>query len=58
MPAPAPRGANPFDSAGVQPDENGVRRYADLHDSIVAMLRDTVDASPSRAEALTAPGPR
>jgi long-chain acyl-CoA synthetase len=45
------RGANPFDSSGVRPDENGVRRYTDLHDSIVAMLRETVDASP-RAEAL------
>jgi long-chain acyl-CoA synthetase len=45
------RGANPFDSAGVRSDENGVRRYTDLHDSIVAMLRETVDASP-QAEAL------
>jgi long-chain acyl-CoA synthetase len=45
------RGANPFDSSGVVSDENGVRRYTDLHDSIVAMLRETVDASP-RAEAL------
>src|SRR5712691_9787390 len=55
MQAPAPRGANPFDSTGVRPDENGVRRYADLHDSIVAMLRDTVEASP-RAEALAEVG--
>jgi long-chain acyl-CoA synthetase len=45
------RGANPFDSSGVVSDENGVRRYTDLPDSIVAMLRETVDASP-RAEAL------
>jgi long-chain acyl-CoA synthetase len=45
------RGANPFDSSGVQIDGNGVRRYAQLHDSIVAMLRETVDASP-HAEAL------
>src|SRR6266581_306619 len=29
------RSANPFDSSGVDSDENGVRRYTDLHDSIV-----------------------
>jgi long-chain acyl-CoA synthetase len=45
------RGANPFDSSSVRSDENGVRRYPDLHSSIVAMLRDTVEASP-QAEAL------
>lgn len=50
-----PRGANPFDSSGVQPDENGVRRYAKLPDSIVAMLRESVDADP-RAEALAEVG--
>ncbi len=50
IPAP-PRGANPFDSSGVQPDSSGVRRYANLHDSLVAMLNDTVDAQP-QAEAL------
>jgi acyl-CoA synthetase (AMP-forming)/AMP-acid ligase II len=46
-----PRGANPFDSTGVQRDENGVRRYAGLDDSLVAMLRAAVDAQP-QAEAL------
>ena len=45
------RGANPFDSSGVRSDENGVRRYTDLHDSIVAMLRETVDASPYNGKA-------
>jgi long-chain acyl-CoA synthetase len=49
------RDSNPFDSSGVQPDENGVRRYTDLHESIIAMLRETVDASPD-AEALAEVG--
>jgi acyl-CoA synthetase (AMP-forming)/AMP-acid ligase II len=50
IPAP-PRGANPFDSSEVRPDSSGVRRYANLHDSLVAMLKDTVGAQP-QAEAL------
>jgi long-chain acyl-CoA synthetase len=49
------RGANPFDSSGVRRDENGVRRYTDLHDSIVAMLRETVDVRP-QTEALVEVG--
>ena len=49
------RGANPFDSSGVQADKDGVRRYADLHDSLVTMLRESVDASP-HAEALVEVG--
>ena len=52
--APA-RGANPFDSAGVRTDENGVRRYADLPESLVAMLRASVLAGP-QAEALAEVG--
>jgi long-chain acyl-CoA synthetase len=52
VPVPAPpRGANPFHTTGVRPDASGVRRYANLHDSLVAMLRDAVDAQP-QAEAL------
>ena len=53
--AAPPRGQNPFDSSGVRPDENGIRRYADLHDSIVGMLRESVDADP-QAEALVEVG--
>ncbi len=49
------RGANPFDSSGVQADKDGVRRYAGLHDSLVTMLRESVDASP-HAEALVEVG--
>ena len=33
------RGANPFDSGGVTPDENGVRRYDELQESLIEMLR-------------------
>src|SRR6202049_952061 len=53
--AAPPRGANPFDTAGVQPDENGVRRSPNLHRSIVEMLRESVDADP-QAEALAEVG--
>jgi acyl-CoA synthetase (AMP-forming)/AMP-acid ligase II len=49
------RGANPFDSAGVRPDDSGVRRYAGLPASLVAMLRESVVASP-HAEALAEVG--
>jgi long-chain acyl-CoA synthetase len=45
------RGANPFDAAGVQADEQGIRRYPDLHGSLVEMLRESVDRDP-HAEAL------
>ena len=49
------RGANPFDSSGVTPDENGVRRYDELHESLIEMLRESVEANPS-AEALVEVG--
>jgi long-chain acyl-CoA synthetase len=49
------RGANPFPSDGVSADANGVRRYAGLPDSLVAMLRESVMASP-HAEALAQVG--
>ena len=45
------RGANPFDSTGVQPDEHGVRRYTNLHESLLEMLRESVERDPA-AEAL------
>ncbi len=54
IPAP-PRGQNPFDDAGVRTGPDGVRRYPGLHDSLVAMLRDSVLASPD-AEALVEVG--
>ncbi|HEX9034652.1 MAG TPA: AMP-binding protein, partial [Streptosporangiaceae bacterium] len=55
MRTPEPRGANPFDDSGVLADSDGIRRYPDLHESLVAMLRASVDASPD-AEALVQVG--
>ncbi len=52
---PAPRGANPFDDTGVQPDSDGVRRYPGLHQSLVEMLSESVRADPD-AEALVEVG--
>ena len=45
--AAPPRGANPFDSTGVEPDENGVRRFTNLHVSLVEMLRESVERDPA-----------
>jgi acyl-CoA synthetase (AMP-forming)/AMP-acid ligase II len=55
---PAPRGANPFDDAGVQPDSNGVRRYAGLHQSLVEMLSDSVRSDPNAEALVGVGGPR
>ena len=49
------RESNPFDSAGVVADTDGVRRYQDLHPSLVAMLDASVRAAP-QAEALVEVG--
>src|SRR6266699_409839 len=51
----APRGANPFDDTGVRPDDNGIRRYPGLHESLVEMLGDSVRTDPA-AEALVEVG--
>jgi len=51
----AARGANPFDQAGVTADADGIRRYPGLHESLVAMLADSVGAAPD-AEALVQVG--
>jgi long-chain acyl-CoA synthetase len=55
---PVPRGANPFDDAGVQPDSNGVRRYPNLHKSLVEMLSDSVQSDPSAEALVEVGGPR
>jgi acyl-CoA synthetase (AMP-forming)/AMP-acid ligase II len=39
----APRGRNPFDDSGVERDEQGVARYTGRPDSLVQMLRASVD---------------
>ena len=49
------REPNPFDSSGVLADADGVRRYQDLHSSLVAMLDASVRAAP-QAEALVEVG--
>jgi long-chain acyl-CoA synthetase len=40
---PAPRGRNPFDDSGVRRDERGLARYVDRPDSLVHMLRASVE---------------
>jgi long-chain acyl-CoA synthetase len=43
MVEPLPRGRNPFDDSGVVRDARGVARYSALPDSLVAMLRASVE---------------
>jgi long-chain acyl-CoA synthetase len=43
MPEPAPRGRNPFDMSGVNRGPDGVARYTNRPDSLVDMLRATVE---------------
>jgi acyl-CoA synthetase (AMP-forming)/AMP-acid ligase II len=45
------RAAHPFDDAGVTADQNGVRRYPNLHGSLIEMVRASAEADPD-AEAL------
>jgi long-chain acyl-CoA synthetase len=40
---PAPRGRNPFDTAGVEREPDGVARYPHRPDSLVQMLRESVE---------------
>ena len=40
---PAPRGRNPFDTSDVQRGADGIARYAGRPDSLVHMLRASVD---------------
>jgi acyl-CoA synthetase (AMP-forming)/AMP-acid ligase II len=51
----AARGANPFDDSGVRAGADGVRRYQNLHESLIEMLSDSVRADPA-AEALVEVG--
>jgi acyl-CoA synthetase (AMP-forming)/AMP-acid ligase II len=46
IPEPAPRGRNPFDTSGVERGPDGIARYADRPDSLVHMLRATVERVP------------
>ncbi|HVB45762.1 MAG TPA: AMP-binding protein [Streptosporangiaceae bacterium] len=51
----SPRGANPFDDSGVLAGADGIRRYPNLHESLLEMLRGSTDADPG-AEALVGVG--
>jgi long-chain acyl-CoA synthetase len=45
---PAPRGRNPFATAGVERGPDGIARYTNRPDSLVHMLRATVDRAGER----------
>lgn len=53
-----PRGAAPFDTSGVIRDDTGVAHYQNLPSSLVAMLRDTVDAWPDNEAVVEVGGER
>jgi long-chain acyl-CoA synthetase len=44
---PAPRGRNPFDDTGIERGADGIARYLDVPDSLVHLLRASVDRDPS-----------
>jgi acyl-CoA synthetase (AMP-forming)/AMP-acid ligase II len=46
MPEPAPRGRNPFDASGVERGDDGIARYSDRPQSLVHMLRASVERDP------------
>lgn len=48
----------PFDMAGIERDATGVLRYTDLPESLVAMLRATVDAHGAEEALVEVGGPR
>ena len=48
----------PFDETGVERDASGVKRYVELPDSVVAMLRASVERDPSGEAVVELDGPR
>ncbi|CCG05425.1 class I adenylate-forming enzyme family protein [Blastococcus saxobsidens] len=48
----------PFDETGVERDEAGIKRYVDLPDSVVAMLRASVHRDPDAEAVVEVDGPR
>jgi long-chain acyl-CoA synthetase len=54
---PAPRGRNPFDETGVEPDADGVARYLQRPPSLVAMLRASVERDPGASALVEVGGP-
>jgi len=57
MTEPWPRGRNPFDESDVERGADGVARYTRLHDSLVHMLRASVERDPSATAVLEVGGP-
>jgi long-chain acyl-CoA synthetase len=49
---------HPFDETGVERDAAGVKRYTDLPDSVVAMLRTSVERNPDGEAVVEVDGPR
>jgi long-chain acyl-CoA synthetase len=47
MVQPAPRGRNPFDETGVERGPDGIARYLDRPESLVHLLRASVDRDPT-----------
>src|SRR5215472_14623793 len=48
MVEPAPRGRNPYDTSGIERDEQGIAHYVDRPPSLVHMLRASVERDPSK----------
>ena len=49
---------HPFDESGVERDGDGIKRYVDLPDSVVAMLRASVERDPTAEAVVEVDGPR
>jgi long-chain acyl-CoA synthetase len=49
---------HPFDESGVERDAAGVKRYVELPDSVVAMLRTSVERDPDAEAVVEVDGPR
>lgn len=48
----------PFDETGVERDAAGIKRYTELPDSVVAMLRTSVERDPDAEAVVEVDGPR
>ncbi len=57
MPEPLPRGRNPFDGSGVERDAEGIARYVGRPDSLVEMLRTSVERDAAATAVLEVGGP-
>jgi long-chain acyl-CoA synthetase len=55
---PAPRGRNPFDTSGVERGPDGIARYTGRPDSLVHMLRASVERDPTAEAVIEVGGER